>query len=99
MQVGRIIGRAGVTIKELEGRTGCRIQVGLCTEVVRMRLCPCAKCADACFSAQIDHKADSNEKPVHISGNPEAVEMCKQLVGVGPLYSCFPLTLSQVHCD
>lgn len=36
-QVGRIIGRAGATIKELEMRTGCRIQVcmscrqGACT--------------------------------------------------------------------
>lgn len=53
-QVGRIIGKAGVTIKELEGRTGVRVQV--------------------------DHKAGTEQKPVHLIGQAAAVEMCKTLV-------------------
>jgi len=53
-QVGRIIGKAGVTIKELEGRTGVRVQV--------------------------DHKAGTDLKPVHLIGSASAVEACKGLV-------------------
>ena len=53
-QVGRIIGKAGVTIRELEGRTGVRVQV--------------------------DHKAESELKPVHLIGNASGVEVCKGLV-------------------
>ncbi|GFH23567.1 WW domain-containing protein, partial [Haematococcus lacustris] len=53
-KVGRIIGRSGVTIKELETRSGTRIQ--------------------------IDHKALGEQKPVHVSGPPSNVDLCKQLI-------------------
>ncbi|KAF5831863.1 hypothetical protein DUNSADRAFT_12518 [Dunaliella salina] len=77
-KVGRIIGKAGVTIKELEARTGVRVQV--------------------------DHKAGTDLKPVHLIGSGTAVEQCKALVHevltseTGSLSSAGGETVRKVPC-